>query len=259
MDNNSLIALVFLLGLGANKNKDRIQYSDNSKAEHVKLKPLHQTNSFLDNLAVDSKPKISKLEPLEQAKNFLNDLKVNPQYTANKIDMIKKIGPYFPEEYIPLINTAILNAERVIKINEVFDFLKESNYEYVRESIPVRNNKDRINKIIKTIQSESSNSSNKDMGMLMDLVINMDKYKKMFSALSSVMNSKSPMDDPDKLIELILPLLGEDEKNQEKIKEMGKMLEIMKVFNTSQEKKENEKSKNERNKVEVVEKHLKSN
>ena len=62
------------------------------------------------------------------------------------------IGPYFPEEYIPTINRSILFTERIIKINELANFMKYNEYQYIKEPIPVENNKDRISKIVNIVQ-----------------------------------------------------------------------------------------------------------
>lgn len=223
MDSNSLIILLMLLHMNTKKNESEISYSNTEK-----FKPIN-------------------LDGLEKIKNYLSDLKIDPTYTQEKIKIIKKIGPYLPDKYIGLINKSMLHTERIIKINEVLDFLRENKYQYISETIPTKDTKDRISKIVKTIQNEASNSSTKNMGMVMDLIVNMDKYKKIFSVLNSVVNSENPMEDPDKLMNMVLPLLGEDEKNREKLKEMSKMMEIMKVLNTPKQ-----ENKTTENKIEVV-------
>lgn len=204
MDSKSLIMILFALELNK-KNDSGISQNDFSANKSIDL-------TFLS--------------------DFLKDLKVNSEYTREKIRIARKIGPYFPEKYINLVNKSILHSERIMKINELITFMTDDSSNYIKESITVENNKDRINKIIKTVQSEMQDGNDNNIGLVMDFLLNMDKYKTMFSVLSSVMNSSDPLGEPEKLMKLILPLLGEDEKDKEKVKEMSKMMEIMKMLNS---------------------------
>lgn len=191
----------------------------------------------------------NELTGLNSLTNFINTMEIDPKYTIEKIKIIKKVGPYFPEHYIPLINKSILFTERIIKINELVDFMKNDEYQYIKEPISVDNNKDRLNKIMNTIQKEVPSPEVTNLGTIMDLVINMDKYKKMFSMLSSFMNNQDNLKDPTQLISMFAPMLGNDnQKNNDKLKEMNKMMEIMKILNSP--KQENDK---EEKKIEIIE------
>lgn len=177
---------------------------------------------------------------------FINTIELNPKYTVEKINVVKKIGPYFPEDYIPLINKSILFTEKLIKINELVNFMQNDEYRYVEKPIPVANNKERISKIIGTIQKEVPKSDVNNVGTVIDLIINMDKYKTMFTMLNSVMSNQEGLKDPNSLMNLIGPLMSNDNKmDNDKIKEMAKMMEIFKALNTP---------KKENNKIEIIEK-----
>lgn len=192
----------------------------------------------------------NELAGLDSLGNFLNSMEINPKYTIEKIKIVKNIGPYFPEHYIPLINKSILFTERIMKINELVDFMKSDEYQYIKEPISVDNNKDRLSKIMNTIQKEVPNPEIKNLGTVMDLIINMDKYKKMFSMLSSFMNNQDNLKDPTQLINMFLPMMGNDsQNNSDKLKEMSKMMEIMKVLNSPKQ-----ESIKEEKKIEVIEK-----
>ena len=173
---------------------------------------------------------------------FINNIEVDNNYTMAKVNMVKKVGPYFPEDYMPIINKSISFTEKFIKMRETMDFIKETDKVYISEYISVDNNKERISKIISIIQSENPNSELSNTGTVIDLIINMDKYKKMFGVLNSVMNNPDSFNDPAQLLNLAIPLLGGDNpENNEKIKEMSKMLEIVKLINSP--KKETQKDK----------------
>ncbi len=200
-------------------------------------------------LMVAGKNQGNKLTGLNSLGSFINDMEIDVKYTSEKIKMVKKIGVYFPEHYIPLINKSILFTERIMKINELVDFMRDDDYQYIKEPIAVDNNKDRLNKIINVLQKEAHKSETKNVGMVMDLIINMDMYKKMFSVLTSVMSSQDGLKNPAQLMDILTPLMSNDaQKNNDKLKEMSKMMEIMKVLNSPKQ----EKSK-ENKKIEVIE------
>jgi hypothetical protein len=176
--------------------------------------------------------------------NFVNTLEVDPEYTAEKIKVVKKVGAYFPEHYIPLINKSILFTERLIKINELANFMKNDEYAYIKEPISVNNNKERISKVVNVIQNEVPKTEVKNLGMMMDLIINMDKYKQMFSMLTSVMGNQDALKDPTQLIGMLAPIMGGDgQQSGDKMKEMSKMMEIMKALNAPTPKNEEKKIK----------------
>ncbi|WMM26873.1 hypothetical protein RBU61_09435 [Tissierella sp. MB52-C2] len=176
--------------------------------------------------------------------NFVNTLEVDPEYTAEKIKVVKKVGAYFPEHYIPLINKSILFTERLVKINELANFMKNDEYAYIKEPISVNNNKERISKVVNVIQNEVPKTEVKNLGMMMDLIINMDKYKQMFSMLTSVMGNQDALKDPTQLIGMLAPIMGGDsQQNGDKMKEMSKMMEIMKALNAPTPKNEERKAK----------------
>lgn len=193
-------------------------------------------------LLILGKNKESNSTALNSLGNFVNTMELDPQYTAEKIKIAKKVGAYFPEHYIPLINKSILLAERLIKISELADFMKEDEYVYIKEPISVNNNKERISKMVNVIQKETPKTEVKNLGMIMDLIVNMDKYKQMFGVLSSVMGNKDGLKDPTQLMSILGPIIGGDsQQNSDKMKEMNAMMEIMKVLNTPAPKKEEKK------------------
>ncbi|TCU71611.1 hypothetical protein EV204_10673 [Tissierella praeacuta] len=201
-------------------------------------------------LLIAGKNQGNKLTGLNTLENFVNTMEIDTKYTLEKIRMAKKIGTYFPEQYIPLINKSILFTERIMKINELIEFMKNEEYQYIKEATIVDSNKDRLNKIIHVLQKEASRSETKNVGMIMDLIINMDTYKKMFSVLTSVINSQDGLNDPTQLMNLLTPLMdGDDLKNKDKFKEMGKIMEIMKILNSPKQ-----ENKEENKKIEIIEK-----
>lgn len=176
----------------------------------------------------------NKLTRLNFENSYLSNMEIDRKYTLEKIKIIKEIGPYLPMQYIPLINKSVLITEKIVKITELAEFMKESDHDIIKEAIEINNNKDRLNKIINVIQKEATKSEVKNMGTILDLIVNIDKYKNMMTILSSVMNTGDLPKDPSKLIDIIAPLINTDDNaDKEKIKEMNKMMEIFKLLNTS--------------------------
>ena len=201
-------------------------------------------------LLIIGKNQGNELIGLNSLNNFINTMEIDPKYTIEKIKMVKKVGAYFPEHYIPLINKSILLTERIIKISELVDFMKNDENQYIKEPIFVDNNRDRLSKIMNTIQKEVPTPEVTNLGTIMDLIINMDKYKKMFSMLSSFISNQDNLKDPTQLISMFAPMLGNDnQKNNDKLKEMSKMMDIMKILNSPKQ-----ENNNEEKKTEIVEK-----
>lgn len=174
-----------------------------------------------------------KNESLNSLINYFTTMEIDSKYTIEKINIIKKVGPFFPEHYIPIINKSILFTDRFIKLNELIDFMNKEKDDYIKEPIELTNHKDRLNKIITTIQKESSKSDIGNFGKIMDLIVNMDKYKTMFNLLNSTINNQDNIKDPTELIKTIAPIMSNDVKmDNDKIKEMTKMMEIFKVINS---------------------------
>lgn len=165
--------------------------------------------------------------------DYIKTLKIEPSYTSEKIKLLKKIGPYFPEEYIPTINKSILFTERIIKINELANFMRYNEYQYIKEPIPIESNKERLSKVVNIVQKEAPKGEGNNFGMLIDLIVNMDKYKNMFTMLNSFMSNQEDLKDPSQLLNMLGPIMGIDaNKDKEKFKEINRMMEIMKVLNS---------------------------
>jgi len=179
---------------------------------------------------LDAKEELIVVEK-DLAETEKNQFTLNIPHTKKKIEIMKKVGPYFPPEYISPINKSIIITEKILKGYETLNFIENSQINYIKSSIPIKNNKERISYIINTIKNEVSKEEIKDMGMLFDIIINMDKYKTMFTMLNSFMSDPDSLNDPNKIFQIMEPLIeGKSEEEKKKMKEMMKMLEVMKTL-----------------------------
>lgn len=180
--------------------------------------------------------RISENNGLKSLSDYIRSIKIDTEYTKEKINLLKKIGPYLPKEYIATINKAILFTEKIMRINELANFMKYSEYQYIDETIPIKDNKERISKIINIVQREFSKADSNNIGMIMDLIVNLDNYKNLIATMNSLNLNEENLKDPARIINMLGPLLGIDlNKDKEKLKDINKMMEIVKMLNSKKE------------------------
>lgn len=170
---------------------------------------------------------------------YINGMKIEPQYTKDKIRLAKRITPLMPLEYIAPINRSINTTENLIKIMELKDYLNRDIDSVELTSIPVEDNKERVNKIVKAIKEEVPKSNESNLGSLLEKIINIDKYVKMFEMMSNLMNNQNLSKDTDKLIKMIEPMMKNKEAsgNEGNI-DIEKIINIMNTLNKAKEKSE---------------------
>lgn len=182
-----------------------------------------------------NKEKTLSITPTEEqttSSEFENDtLILDIDYTKEKIDIMKKIGVFFPEKFITPLNKTIFIAEKIIKLYETIEFINTPKISYIEKSVPVENNKERLSYIINTIQREFPKENIQNITLMLDMIINMDKYKSMLSNLNAFISNPNSLQNPDKLFQLLEPMMeGKDEKEKDKIKEIIKLLGVMNKF-----------------------------
>ncbi|MCF6466697.1 hypothetical protein [Clostridium sp. Cult2] len=174
--------------------------------------------------------------------NTFKPIDLDVSITMEKIQLIKKIGPYFPEEIIPSINKALMVTEKIIKLYQTIEFIQFSEANYIQNTIPVENNQERLSYIAQTIKKEFSKEEINKMGTSIEMVLTIDRFNKLFIILNSIMTNPDHIKDPTNIIKLMEPLMdGKDEKEIKQIKDITKMLEILQTLDSpkkSTEKKE---------------------
>lgn len=164
---------------------------------------------------------------------------LNLPYTKEKIRIVKKIGPYFPEEFLPYLNNALVITEKFVQVYETLEFIQYTKGDYIKDSVPVENNKERLSYIINTIQREVSTEEVRNMGMAIEMILNIDKYKKMFTTLASVMANPEGLNNPSSILSIMEPFMdGKDEMEKKKLKDMANMFELMKTLDKPKKSKE---------------------
>ena len=170
---------------------------------------------------------------------YINGMKIEPRYTKDKIRLAKRITPLLPLGYIAPINQSINITENLMKIMELKDYLNRDIDSVELASIPVEDNKERINKIVTIIKEEVPRSKESNLGSLLETIIKIDKSVKMFEMMNNLMNNQNLSKDTDKLIKIIEPMM----KNKEAADKEGnidieKIINIMNTLNKAKEKSE---------------------
>lgn len=167
-------------------------------------------------------------------KNYVESLEVNPSYTLEKIHIAENISPYIPKEFSSSFNKAVMISKSIIKINELKDFTNMKNIQ-AQETIHFNNNTERLKKIVSIVQEETSKDNIKNMGIVMDLILNMDKYKKMYSVLNTFIKNVDSTNGIEDILKIASPLLGNNNSSDIKQdKNMEKILDIVKLLNSKQ-------------------------
>lgn len=175
-----------------------------------------------------------------------------------KMDIIKKIGPYMPEYIVEPLNTIIFFIEKattIIGLMEIITTNKSYTPILTYENL---SNKERINGILSTIKEEAKDEKLNALKPAIDLALNFDKYKSLISMISSLgnmssgvekvsspppkveipvqNNSNKPVQIED-MINIFKPLLGNDEN---KINQLESMVSAIKPMLENSENKTNQ-------------------
>lgn len=179
----------------------------------------------------NNKTEISQPD-LAPIKDYLGSLEVDKSYSLEKIHIAENISPFIPEEFSTSYNKAIMISKWIVKIEELKAFKDEGPIQ-TKEVIHFDNNAERIKKIVSVLQNETSKDSIKNMGIVMDLILNMEKYKKMYSLLNTFMQNKDSTNSIEDILKIASPLLGNrSSTDKNKDKSMEKMLDIVKLLNS---------------------------
>ena len=168
---------------------------------------------FKNTLPIRSKDKTLNLD----FKNPLDLLKkVNINEIRSKADMLIKTGPYLPENLVVSLNKVVPLYEKVNAVIYLLEFLRSSNS--VSKIIPHKTmaQKDKINEIVNIVNKEMPNDTLKSVTPLIDVFLNLDKYKGLLNMFNSMSSSKSEGNQLDNLVKSITPLLNGNSENSEK-------------------------------------------
>lgn len=185
---------------------------------------------------------------------YINNLQIDPRYTEEKIMLARKIAPLMPVDYIEPINRSIYLTESIVMIMELIDFMNSKSSVIQTTHIPIEDNRERLSKIVSVIQEEVPKSNMKNMGTILELVANMDRYKKMFELLNVFMKNQDLGKDTDKLAKMVGPMMkGKSSQEGEGSLDIEKIMNIMSLLNKSKENPSSPEAKDHRSETEKME------
>lgn len=169
---------------------------------------------------------------------YIENIEINPQYTKEKINLAKRLAPYTPLEYMLPINRSIHIVESLIKILELDDFVKRDTVSLQETHIPLEDNRERLSKIANIIQDEMPKSNIHGSSSILESIVSIDKYTKMFELLNIFMKNQNLSKDTDKFAKMIQPMMKGDDQGSGGL-DIEKIMNIMSVLNQSKDKEEN--------------------
>lgn len=170
-------------------------------------------------------------QPLHSLENYMNTMQINPQYTKAKLQIARRIYPLLPTEYAYMMRRSISIVEKTTHLMETAQYLNSYEKEDIR---PLQiSSKERLQKITSVMQEELKSSNIQNLGMVMDLILNMDRYKKILTTYNQVSRNKDILSDKESIISLMDAFMeGSSDKDKEKLKDLTKMLDIMKLLDS---------------------------
>ena len=79
-----------------------------------------------------------------------------------------------------------------------------------------------------------------------DFILQIDKFNKMANMLNHITSNPDLLKDTNNMFKILEPLLGGDENEMKKFKEMAKMMNILKVLDKPKENKDKQVEKNDK-------------
>lgn len=185
--------------------------------------------------------------------DYISSVEIDVNYTEEKILLAKKIAPLMPAEYIRPMSQSISVAEKFLGIMEFRDYMTTSSISSQVNPVPIKDNRERIRKIISVIQEEGHTSNKGNLGPMLDFIVNMDKYKKMFEIFNSFVGNQNLSKDTDKIIKAMGPMMkaGASSSEGEPL-DIEKIMAMMKLLNKSKEKTDQKERKNPSKDEEVL-------
>lgn len=178
-----------------------------------------------------------KSKGLVNINEYINNMEIDPKYTEDKIHLARKLAPLMPAEYINPINRSIYITENLVKIMELKDYMSHETRIVQTAHVPIEDNRERITKIVSVIQEEVPKSNMNNLGSVLELISNIDKYKRMFDLFNTFMKSQSAGKDTANLAKMVGPMMkGKTTAEGEGSLDIEKIMNIISVLNKPKDK-----------------------
>ncbi|MGO1479050.1 hypothetical protein [Senegalia sp. (in: firmicutes)] len=206
------------------------------------LSPIEKrVKSLLDNpllliLLIPILQKILKKEKNGALNLDLKSLsKINLSKVLDKVDILIKVAPYLPQDFISIINKYLPMYDRISKSFIVMDFFKRTSTVSPVVVANELNPKEKTNRVSYILKEELPQTEYKKISPYISIATNIDMYKGMLKVLTNLNSSENENDSFDNIIDLIGPLLAQSNKNSDsdnnKSKpDIGKLLGLLDIL-----------------------------
>ena len=177
--------------------------------------------------------------------DYINNMEIDTQYTREKIRLAKRIAPLMPKDYIRPMSRSIYITETIVRLMELRDFMAlkpvEVSVAASEESEETEiDNRERLNRIVSIIQEEMPKSKAQNMGSLLELIVNMDKYRRMFEIFNTLRTNQN-MTTTDNLTKTLEPVVKNGAKGGDNSMDLEKIINIINILNKTKERPEGNK------------------
>jgi len=213
------------------------------------LSPIEKRiKSLLDNplLLILLIPILQKILRKEKSGALNLDLKslskINLSKVLDKVDILIKVAPYLPQDFINIINKYLPMYDRISKSFIVMDFFKRTSTVSPVVVANELNPKEKTNRVSYILKEELPQTEYKKISPYISIATNIDMYKGMLKVLTNLNSSENENDSLDNIIDLIGPLLAQSSKDSDNNKskpDIGKLLGLLDILGDD-EKEENE-------------------
>ncbi|NLY45892.1 MAG: hypothetical protein GX053_07890 [Tissierella sp.] len=185
-----------------------------------------------------------KSKGLVNINEYINNIEIDYEYTEDKIHLAKKLAPLMPSEYINPINRSIYITENLVRIMELKDYMDYTTRFVQTAHVPIEDNRERMTRIVSVIQEEIPKSNTKNLGTILELIVNMDRYKKMFDLFNTFMKNQNVSKDVDSLARIAGPMMkGKTASEGEGSLDIEKIMNIISILNKPKDKVEEKDQK----------------
>ncbi|NBI05815.1 hypothetical protein [Senegalia massiliensis] len=187
--------------------------------------------------------------------NFDHLSKNNFSKIFEKIDILVKVAPYLPKDFINIINKYLPIYDRISKAFIVMEFFQRTSTVSPVVVANDLNSKEKTNRVTYILKEELPQTEYQKISPFISMATNLDMYKGILKILTNIntSNNNSDSNNIDNLIDVIGPILANNNQKTEtsegKSPDINKLLGLLDLFNNDDESNsENQKEEDNKSK-----------
>lgn len=187
--------------------------------------------------------------------NFDHLSKNNFSKIFEKIDILVKVAPYLPKDFINIINKYLPIYDRISKAFIVMEFFQRTSTVSPIVVANDLNSKEKTNRVTYILKEELPQTEYQKISPFISMATNLDMYKGILKILTNIntSNNNSDSNNIDNLIDVIGPILANNNQKTEtsegKSPDINKLLGLLDLFNNDDESNsENQKEEDNKSK-----------